>query len=174
MSDIQELNRRSSFIFVGDLNSHHQEWLKSVSLTDCYGIIAFNFTNLSCCTQLIIEPTHKLGNCLDVMLTDVPDVVDSLVDPPLGNSDHSSISSSVKMSFKIPNITFSGKVYLKSNVVWLLKVVRRKVNDKAWFNKDCINTFHNKQNEYRLWSQNRSHFLWEEYVLHSLSVMQHY
>ena len=39
-----------------------------------------------------------------------------VVDPPLGNSDHSSFSFSVKMGFKIPNITFSHKVYLKSRV----------------------------------------------------------
>ena len=30
------------------------------------------------------------------------------------------------------------------------KVIRRKGNDKSWFNKDCVNTFHNKQNAYRL------------------------
>ena len=37
---------------------------------------------------------------------------------PLGNSDHSSISFSEKMCFKIPNITFSQKVCLKSHVDW--------------------------------------------------------
>ena len=26
------------------------------------------------------------------------------------------------------------------------KVIKRKVNDKAWFNEDCVNAFHNKQN----------------------------
>ena len=46
-------------------------------------------------------------------------MVDPVIDPPLGNSDHSSISFSVKMGFKIPNITFSQKVYLKSRVDWL-------------------------------------------------------
>ena len=46
------------------------------------------------------------------------------------------------------------------------KIIKRKVNDKAWFNEDCVNAFHNKQNAYRLWSQNRSPFLWEEYVVH--------
>ena len=106
MSDIQELDRELSFIFVGYLNAHHQEWLKSVSPTDRHSIAAFDFANLSGCTQLIKKPTHKLGNCLNLLLTDVPGVADPLVDPPLGNSDHSSISFSVKMGFKIPNITF--------------------------------------------------------------------
>ena len=57
--------------------------------------------------------THKLSNCIDLLFTNVPGVVDPLLDPPLGNSDHSSISFSVKMGFKIPNISFSHKVYLK-------------------------------------------------------------
>ena len=68
MSDIQELDRKSSFIFVGNLNAHHQEWLKSVSPTDRYGNAAFDFANLSGCSQLIKEPTHKLSNCLDLLL----------------------------------------------------------------------------------------------------------
>ena len=184
MSDIQELDRKSSFIFVGDTNAH-QEWLKSASPTDRPGIAAFYFTNLSGCTQLVHEPTHKLGNCLDLLLTDVPGVMDPVVDPPLGNSDHSSILFSVKMGFKIPNITFSWKVYLKSRVDWPCvgedlcnfncsavynspnpvselnkvitslinrripsKIIKQKVNDKAWFNEDCVNAFHNKQNAY--------------------------
>ena len=66
-----------------------------MSPTDRYGIAAFDYTNLSGCTQFIKEPTHKFGSCLDLLLTDVPDVVD----PPFGNSDHSFILFSVKMSF---------------------------------------------------------------------------
>ena len=53
MSDIQELDRKSSSIFVVDLNANHQEWPKSMSLTNCYGIAALDFTNLSDCTLLI-------------------------------------------------------------------------------------------------------------------------
>ena len=64
------------------------------------------------------EPTHKLGSCLNLLLTDVPGVVDPLVDPSLGKSDYSSISFFVKMGFKILNITFSCKVYLNSRVDW--------------------------------------------------------
>ena len=85
-----------------------------MSPTDRYGIVAFDFANLSGCTKLIKEPTHKLDNCLNLLLTDVTGVVVTLVDPALDNFDHSSVSLSVKISFKIPNITFSQKVYLKS------------------------------------------------------------
>ena len=45
MTDIQELDRKSSFIFVGDLNAHYQEWLKPMNSTDRLAIAAFNFPN---------------------------------------------------------------------------------------------------------------------------------
>ena len=54
-----------------------------MSPTDCDGIAAFDFANLSGCRQLMKELTYKLGNCLDLLLTDVLGVVDSLVDPLL-------------------------------------------------------------------------------------------
>ena len=81
-----------------------------MSPTDHHGNAAFDFANLSACTQLIKEPIHKLGNCLNLLLTDVPGVVDLL----LGNLDHSFIWFSMKMYFSITNITFSYKAYLKS------------------------------------------------------------
>ena len=41
-----------------------------------------------------------------------------MVNSHLVNSVHSSISFSVKIGFKIPNTTFSHKVYLKSRFDW--------------------------------------------------------
>ena len=116
MSDIQELDRKSSFIFVGILNAHHQEWLKFTILTDRCSLAAFDFENLSGFTQLIKEQTYKLDSYLDLLLSDVPGVVDPPVDLPLGYSDHSYNSVSVKMGFIILNITFSRKVNLNSCV----------------------------------------------------------
>ena len=54
------------------------------------------------------------------------------------------------------------------------KIIRQKVNEKAWFKKDCINEFHNKKNAYPLWSQNTSHFLWEEYIVHGYHALSIY
>ena len=72
MSDIQELDKELSFSFVGDLNADHQMWLKFVSPMVRHGITAFNFANLIGCIQFIKELTHKFGNCLDLLLADVP------------------------------------------------------------------------------------------------------
>ena len=90
-----------------------------------------------------------------------------LVDSPLGNFDHSSISFSVKIGFKFPNTSFSRMVYMKSHVDWprvgnylindnwsmvyncrnpvyefikviTSKVIRSTLNDKALFNEDSV------------------------------------
>ena len=73
-----------------------------MSPTNHHGVEVLNFANLSGGTHLIKEPTHKFGNCLDLLLTDVLGVVNLLVDSPLDNFNHSSISFSVKMGFKVP------------------------------------------------------------------------
>ena len=80
-------------------------------------VAAYDFSNISgCVVQLINGSTHRLGNCLDLLLTDAPGVFNCVVDPPLGNSDHSSISFTLQLGFCIPSIMFSRQVYLKSHV----------------------------------------------------------
>ena len=49
--------------------------LSRVSPADCHVIAAFDFANLSGCTKLIKESTHKLGKCLILLLTDVQGLV---------------------------------------------------------------------------------------------------
>ena len=43
MSDIQLEDKKAVFIFVGDLNAHHQKWLGSVSGTNGHGVAAYDF-----------------------------------------------------------------------------------------------------------------------------------
>ena len=93
MSDIKQVDRKAVFSFAGDLNAHHQEWLGSISGTDCHGVAANDVSNLSGCNHLIDGPTHRLSNCLDLLVTDAPGVVDCVVDALLGNSNHSCIST---------------------------------------------------------------------------------
>ena len=108
MSDIQQVDRKAALIFVGDLNAHYQEWFGSVSGTDRHGAV-YDFSNLFGCIQLINGLTHRLDNCLDLLLTDEPSVVNWFVDPPLKKSDDSSISFTLQLDFciPIPNILFS-------------------------------------------------------------------
>ena len=88
---------RSCSVFVGDLNGHHQEGLGSAT-TNSHGVAAFDFTTdstVSGCDQLVVGPTHARGGILDLLMTDVPDLilVAVAVVAPIGNSVHSSLSS---------------------------------------------------------------------------------
>ena len=75
MAAVQETDPKACFVFVGDYNAHHTEWLNSVTATDNHGIAALDFSNLSGCEQLISEPTHQSGNRLDLVSTDVSGIV---------------------------------------------------------------------------------------------------
>ena len=77
--------------FVVDLNGHHQGWLGSMT-TNRHGVAAFDLTTVSGCDQLVVGPTHARGGTLDLLMTDVPDLVRVAVVAPIGNSDHSSLS----------------------------------------------------------------------------------
>ena len=54
----------ASFLFVGDLNGHHQKWLGSAT-TKHHGVAAFDFATVSGCDQLVVGPTHARGGTLD-------------------------------------------------------------------------------------------------------------
>ena len=118
MAEIQSLDTKASFVFVGDLNAHHTEWLNSISPTNRHGRAALDFSNLSGCEQLVREPTHNSGNCLDLLLTDAPAVVSVRVVPPLGCSDHAGLAFNIQTAFPVPDDPISRKVFLKSRANW--------------------------------------------------------
>ena len=62
--------KSASFLFVGDLNGRHREWLGSTT-TNRHGVAAFDFKTVSG-DQLVVGPTHARGGTLDLLMTDVP------------------------------------------------------------------------------------------------------
>ena len=86
MAAVQGEDVRVSFLFVGGLNGHHQEWLGSTS-TNRHGVAAFDFATVCGCDQLVVGPTHASGGRLDLLMTDVPDPVRVSIVAPIGNSD---------------------------------------------------------------------------------------
>ena len=40
-----------------------------------HGVAALNFATVFSCDQLVIGPTHARGGTLDLLMTDVPDLV---------------------------------------------------------------------------------------------------
>ena len=73
---------RASFLFMGDLNGHYQEWLGSAT-TNSHGVAAFDFAAVAGCDQLVICPTHTRGGILDLLMTDVPDLIRVAVVAPI-------------------------------------------------------------------------------------------
>ena len=54
MAAMQTEDIHASFLFVGDLNGHHQEWLGSTT-TNRHGVEAFDFATVSGCDKLVVE-----------------------------------------------------------------------------------------------------------------------
>ena len=60
----------ASFLFVGDLNGHHQGWL---TITNRRAVAAFDFSTVADCDQFV-GPTHARRGTLDLLMIDVPDL----------------------------------------------------------------------------------------------------
>ena len=128
---VQAEDIRDSFLFVGDLNSQHQEWLGSTT-TNRHGVAAFDFATVSSCIQLVVGPTRARGATLDLLMTDVPDLVRVAVVAPICNSDHSSLSAVISMAQPVPNLWVIRKVFLKHQVNW--NTVCGAIRELPWCN----------------------------------------
>ena len=112
MTEVQQTDRKSSFVFVVDFNAYHREWLGSVSQTDVHGRALLDFATSSSCQQLVAR------NPLDLVLTDVPGVVSVVVLPPVGRSDHSSLLLSLNVDQPVMDFTVVKEVYVKTGIIW--------------------------------------------------------
>ena len=113
MARVQSVDDKAVFVFVSDANAHHSEWLESVTPTDRHGRDVLDFCNLSCCKQLVRCPTHIAGNRLDLVMTDVPDIVDVFVGTPLGTSEHCFARSVLRVEQSVPEYNVRSTVFLK-------------------------------------------------------------
>ena len=74
------------------------------------------FTSVFIFVEMIIY-VIKCGT-LDLLMTDVPDLVQVAVVAPIGNSDQSSLSAIILMAQAVPNLCVSRKIFLKHLVNW--------------------------------------------------------
>ena len=86
--------------------------------TNRHGVAAFDFATVSGCDQLVVGPTHARGGTLDLLMTDVPDLIRVSVVALIGNSDHSSLSAVISMAQAVPNLCVSSKIFLTHKVNW--------------------------------------------------------
>ena len=67
MAKVQFVDRKAPFLFIGDVNAHHEKWLGS-STTYPHGRAARDFASSSGCKQMVTEPTHINEAALDLVL----------------------------------------------------------------------------------------------------------
>ena len=108
MAAVQAEDMRAFFLFVGDLNSHHQECLGSMT-TNRHGVATFDFATVSGCDWLVVGQTHAHGGTLDLLTTVVLDLVLVAVVAPKDNSDCSTLSAVISVAQVVPNLCVSRK-----------------------------------------------------------------
>ena len=69
--------------------------------TNHHGVSAFDFATVSGCDQFVVSTTHARGGTLDLLMTDVPDLVWGAVVVLTGNSLHSSLSAVISMAQEV-------------------------------------------------------------------------
>ena len=100
--------------------------------TNRHGVAAFNFATVSGRDQLVVGQTHVRAATLDLLMTNVPDLVRVAVVAPIGNSDHFSLSAVISMAQAVPNLCVSRKVFLKHQVK--RNTVCGAIQDLPWHN----------------------------------------
>ena len=201
-ADIQAEDVRASFLFVGTLNGHHHEWLGSMT-TNSHGFAAFDFATVSGCDQLVVSPTHACGGTLNLLMTDVPDLVRVAVVAPIGNSDHSTLSALISMAQAVPNLCVSRKIFLKHQVNW--NTVCGEIRELPWRNiwlsdnpvevlnehlsllvgryvptkvihvhNQCRHALGLKHEAHLRWTRDRSWVNWEEFVCYQVRANETY
>ena len=75
-------------------------------------------------------PTQIDGNRLDLVMNDVPDIIDVFVGTPLGTSDHCFVSCVLRVEQSVPNYNVRSTVFLKHRTNW--GSVRSAVRNFAW------------------------------------------
>ena len=97
-----------------------------------HGVAAFDFATVSGCDQLVFGPIHERGGTLDLLMTDVPDLLRVAVVAPIGNSDNSSLSAVISMAQAVSNLCVSKKVFLKRQAN--SNTVRGAIRELPWRN----------------------------------------
>ena len=78
-------------------------------MTNSHGDAPFDFATVSGCGQFVVGSTHACGGILDLLMTDVPDLIRVAFVAPLGNSDHSSLSPVISTAQAVPKLCVSRK-----------------------------------------------------------------
>ena len=91
------------------------------------GVAAFNFTTVFGYDQLVVGPTHARSGTLDLLMTDVSDLVRGAIVAMIANSYHSSLSAVISMAHAVPKFVLVGKFSLNIKSIGIQFVVQYRV-----------------------------------------------
>ena len=94
----------------------HSGW--GSRITDAHCVTAFDFATVADCSQLVNGPTHRAGDVLDLVLTNVRDLCDAHVHDNVGRSDHASLGVALNLSPTVAGFDVAHRVPLMSRVNW--------------------------------------------------------
>ena len=126
VAKMQFVDRSASFLFVDDVSTHHEEWLRS-SMTNLHGRPARVFALSLGCERIVMKPTHIDGGVLDPVLTDFSDVVGVWIGTSFGTSNHNAVYIDVVLEQTIPCLVWGQEVHLKN-----CELVRGDVTGLNW------------------------------------------
>ena len=107
MAAVQAEDVAASFLFVGDLKGHHQEW--HGTMTTNHQSCSFSLWNLFWLWSVGCWPNPSMWLNLDLLMALCSYQVEVAVGSPLCNSDHSSILAVILMRIAVPNFSVRRK-----------------------------------------------------------------
>ena len=149
-----------SHILVRDFNLNAVSWDQLSSTIKLQNDFLIMFEN-NCLTQMISQPTHYLGNVLDILLTDKPSIISNL-----NIGDHKEVVSSdhYPISFHVLTTLVTKKVKQKKCKIYNFK----KANWKA------INEQFAKTNWNTILDGKDAHLAWRDFKLNFFSVIDNH
>ena len=74
-------------------------------------------------------PTHIAVNRFDLVMTDIPDIVDVAVGTPLGTSDHCFVSCMLRVEQYVPEYNVRSTVFIKHRPIGTVSAVQSGAAD---------------------------------------------
>ena len=114
-------------IFIGDFNLPGIDWSSGAATGGDTSLVNTLQENLF--SQLVDFPTHIKGNCLDLIVTNVPEKIDNICEVGrLGRSDHSMIQFSLRIAPKL--VSSRRKMVNWKRANW--DRIRKGLEDTIW------------------------------------------
>ena len=88
---------------------------------------SFDFATMSGCDLLVVGLTHACGGTIDLLMTDVPNLVWVSVVAPIGNTYHSSLSAVIRRLRLFQTCVSLEKFSLKIKLIGIEFVVQCRI-----------------------------------------------